>query len=68
MREAMAEFKNNPNPESLGTLKEGKLQGFRAYDLNQKYRILFSTTRTEGIPEVTMHKICDHKQAYLGGD
>jgi addiction module RelE/StbE family toxin len=64
IEEAITLLKESDNPQALGERKEGELKGLYAYTLNDSSRILYTVDKKEGIFEITLLRVCDHKQAY----
>lgn len=51
-------------PENLGDLKHGWLNGIRAYELGRKNRLLYEINRDSDQIEIILHKVCSHEETY----
>ena len=60
----LVDLRNANEPEKLGEKKKGKLNGLRAHHLNNNDRALFSINRRGRQTEISLHKVCNHKQVY----
>lgn len=61
IKTALYELKNSSDPKLLGEMKQGGLHGFRAIELGNKNRLLYSVNQNG---EVSLLKVCSHDQVY----
>jgi mRNA-degrading endonuclease RelE of RelBE toxin-antitoxin system len=57
-------LKESSNPEEIGDSKDGDLKGTYSIRLNDRSRILYMVNRVGENLEVTLLRVCNHKQVY----
>ena len=64
VEEAINLLKESSNPGEIGERKDGNLKGTYSIRLNDWSRILYKVERVGENLEVTLLRVCNHKQVY----
>jgi mRNA-degrading endonuclease RelE of RelBE toxin-antitoxin system len=64
VEETIGLLKESRNPEEIGESKKANLKGTYSIRLNDWSRILYTVNRVGENLEVTLLRVCNHKQVY----